>query len=165
MSATTERRTSIAELQPAFVARRSEASTFERTSFTFGAHRSLPPTHNQSREFGMYRLIDKLHSYRSLYKDWDGYGGEPATYASWSNALEFVSRLAIRFSAPVPMLAGDGEISLFWKKDGRYLEISFPGDNTYHFIFQYSQEQFASDDISLEGNYLDDTLIAYMGRI
>lgn len=167
MSAVMERRTSISEPQPVLVSapRKSESSTFEPTSFAYGAGRSLPSTHSKSRDFGMYKLIDKLHSYRGLHKDWDGYGGEPATYASWSNAIEFVRALPIRFNAPVPMLAGDGEISLFWREHGHYLEISFPGDNTYHFIFQGDKEQFASADVPFEVNRLDASLIAYLGRI
>jgi hypothetical protein len=164
MSAVLDRPTSIAEFQTALVSRETRSSTFEQSSFVSGACRSLPPTHNQSREYGINRLLDKLYSYRGLCRDWDGYGGEPATYESFTSALAFVERLPIRFNAPIPMLAGDGEISLFWKDHGFYLEISFPGDGTYHYIFQSYEEQFASDDIPFE-NGLDASLIAFMGRI
>ncbi|AZO85930.1 hypothetical protein BOO88_25890 [Stutzerimonas stutzeri] len=63
------------------------------------------------------------------------------------------------------MLAGDGEISLFWKDNGCYLEVSFPGDNTYHYIFKNDKEQFASPDIPFDGNGLDASLTAHLGRI
>lgn len=162
MSAVIERPVSIAEFQTALASLETKAPTFEQTSFAYG---SLPPTHTQSRPHGIHRVLDKLYSYRGLCQDWDGYGGEPATYASFSNAVEFVNRLPIRFNAPVSMLAGDGEISLFWKDNGCYLEVSFPGDNTYHYIFQNGKEQFASADIPLNGSGLDASLTAYLGRI
>jgi hypothetical protein len=163
MSAVIERPVSIAKFETALASRETETPTFEQTSFAYGG--SLPPTHTQSRAHGISRVLDKLYSYRGLCQDWDGYGGEPATYASFSNAVEFVNRLPIRFNAPVSMLAGDGEISLFWKDSGCYLEVSFPGDNTYHFIFQNDYEQYASADIPLDGNGLDAAFIAYLDRI
>lgn len=162
MSTVRERPVSIAEFQTALASRETEAPTFEQTSFVSG---SLPPTHVQSRSHGIHRVLDKICSYRGLCLDWDGYGGEPATFASFSNAVEFVNRLPIRFNPPASMLAGDGEISLFWKDNGCYLEVSFPGDNTYHFIFQNDNEQFASADIPFDNNGLDASFTAYLGRI
>ncbi|AZD58369.1 hypothetical protein C4K18_0365 [Pseudomonas chlororaphis subsp. aurantiaca] len=63
----------------------------------------------------MSRLFATLNMYRNLEANWDGYGGEPATYESMIDALEFLHSLPVRFPAPIPMLAGDGEISLFGK--------------------------------------------------
>jgi hypothetical protein len=125
----------------------------------------LPPTHANSRDVGMSRLYAKLHSYLQAGHDWDGYGGEPATYASWSNAVEFLHVLPIRFDAPIPMLAGDGEISLFWKEADSYIEISFPGDGTFHYIYNAPGQRFASADLALNEAVLHSGFLAHLGLV
>lgn len=167
MSAVMERRSTIVELPLSLfdTPREREPSTFDRTSFTYGANRSLPPTHARSRDFAMYKLTERLHMYRGLNEDWDGYGGIPATFGSFINTIEFVKQLPIRFNLPISMLAGDGEISLFWKQGGHYLEASFPGDNTYHYIYKNGDNKYASPDLRLDTPQLDAKFIEILGRI
>lgn len=167
MSTVMERRSSIVEFPSSLVdtPRESEPTTFDRTSFTYGANRSLPPTHAKSRDFATYKLTERLHMYRGLDEGWDGYNGAPATFGSFTNTIEFVKKLPIRFTLPVSMLAGDGEISLFWKCDGHYLEASFPGDNTYHFIYKSGDSKYASPDLMLDSPQLDAKFIEILGRI
>lgn len=130
-----------------------------------GLFAQLPPTHVNSREVGMSRLYAKLNGYMHAGYDWDGYGGEPATYASWSNAVEFLHVLPIRFEAPVPMLAGDGEISLFWKDTDRYIEISFPGDGTFHYIYNAPGVRFASADLALNEKVLHTGFLTHLDLV
>jgi len=113
----------------------------------------------------MSSLTERLMMYRSLEDDWDGYGGHAATFGSFINALEFTGKLLRRYLIPAAMLAGDGEISLFWKQNGSYLEVSFPGDNTYHFIYKGSSGVYASPDISLTAPQLDLKLLEFLARI
>lgn len=138
-------------------------STYEElVDISLGAAHILPPTHSKSREFAMARLMDRLNIYRGLEEDWDGYGGQAATFGSFMDSTEFVKKIPLYFDVPASMLAGDGEISLFWKKNGGYLEASFPGDNTYHFIYKGCDDVYASPDISLDGRQLDGRLLYYL---
>jgi hypothetical protein len=51
---------------------------------------------------------------------------------------------------PLSMLAGDGEVSLYWSyPDVACLEVSFPGDATCHFIASRENERYASDDLDV----------------
>lgn len=125
----------------------------------------LPPTHEASQTAAVARLFGQLHDYRSLEDDWDGYGGIPATYGSFISAIEFVQSLGKRFSLPKPMLAGDGEISLFWEKNKRYLEISFPGDGTYHYIYKDPDSQFASPDFPLNAKSISSNFNKYLEQV
>ncbi|MWV11174.1 hypothetical protein F3I62_03605 [Pseudomonas sp. R-28-1W-6] len=167
MGAVAERSSTI-EQPKAFLVESNQAqwpSTHAQVTIAPGRMRMLPPTHAKSWEYAMARLTEKLFMYRGLDEDWDGYGGQPATYGSFSNAMEFVQKLTKRFELPASMLAGDGEISLFWKRNGSYLEISFPGDNSYHFIYKDSNEVFASPDLSFDTYQLDSQFIGYLARI
>lgn len=152
MAVAMETQTTITDQPVPYVRQITSTGSAPRTVIALGLtgyFAQLPPTHADSREVGMSRLYAKLNAYMHAGYDWDGYGGEPATYASWSNALEFLHVLPIRFKPPVPMLAGDGEISLFWKDSERYVEISFPGDGTFHYIYNAPGVRFASADLAL----------------
>ncbi|MEQ4308560.1 hypothetical protein ABNM12_11420 [Pseudomonas syringae] len=106
----------------------------------------LPATHESSKAIKMRGLYQELASYSELKPNWDGYGADPALTASLIDARIFVSSLPPRFELPKPMLASDGEISLYWDLCGAYLETSFPGDGTFHYIFNKGPIRFSSDD-------------------
>lgn len=166
MSAVAERRSTIEQPKPALIesAQGQWPSTLSKSSIAAGGHRLLPPTHFKSWDYAMSSLTERLLTYRGLEDDWDGYGGQAATFGSFTNAIEFASKLIRRFVVPASMLAGDGEISLFWKQNGSYLEVSFPGDNTYHFIYKDSAEIYTSPDISLAAHHLDSKLLSLLPR-
>lgn len=169
MAAAMEIQTTIIEQPPAFVRRvtssGSAPQTLLRQGLFAGFSQALPPTHSDSRDIGMSKVYAKLASYLHVGDNWDGYGGEPATYASWVNALEFLHVLPVRFEAPIPMLAGDGEISLFWKDSDRYLEVSFPGDSTFHYIFNAPGEKFASADLPLNETAINASFVAHLDMV
>lgn len=155
-----------AEVAPAMIdVSSSRPSTLDRTGFVYGAAKSLPPTHVRSREVSFYKLNERLMQFRILESGWDGYDGQPATFGSFTDAMTFTSRLPVRYNPPASMLTGDGEISLFWKKQTAYLELSFPGDGTYHFIYKGGSIRYASRDIDLSVPGLDAELLEYLERI
>lgn len=167
MSAVADRRSTMAPPRAWLVdsARGQLPSTLEQNSISFGTNRTLPSTHLKSWDYAMCNLAERLYMYRGLEEDWDGYGGQAATFGSFTNAMEFVKKITRRFDVPASMLAGDGEISLFWRKNGSYLEVSFPGDNSCHFIYKADGEVYASQDISLDTHQLDPKLFDYLVRI
>lgn len=168
MAVAMETQTTIADQPPSYVMQVSTTRNAPKTVINHGVSGlfvQLPPTHANSREVGMSRLYAKLHAYMHAGYDWDGYGGEPATYASWSNAVEFLHVLPIRFEAPVPMLASDGEISLFWKDAERYIEISFPGDGTFHYIYNAPDARFASADLALNEAVLQHVFVTHLDLV
>jgi len=98
----------------------------------------------------MKSLEQLLHSYQSLPLGWDGYGGVPAHQSSVEDALTWLATLPAEGPLPLSMLAGDGEVSLYWSyPDVVYLEVSFPGDVTCHFIASRENERYASDDLDV----------------
>jgi hypothetical protein len=98
----------------------------------------------------MKSLEQLLHSYQSFPLGWDGYGGVPAHQSSVEAALTWLATLPAEGPLPLSMLAGDGEVSLYWSyPDVGYLEVSFPGDTTCHFIASCDHERYASDDLDI----------------
>lgn len=109
----------------------------------------LPQTHGLSRFMGKVRLSRALERYKELEAGWDGYSADAAIPESVIEARLFLSVIPERFDLPVPMLACDGEVSLYWETSTAYLETSFPGDGTFHYIFNAPGQRIASDDIDI----------------
>jgi hypothetical protein len=156
--------------RPAFASKVTSGSSAPKTygfsGYSFDVLKvSLPPTHEKSREVNMGRLYSVLSSYERLGYDWDGYGGEPANHCSMVDAIEFLQLLPLSSEVPIPMLAGDGEISLFWEARDNYLEASFPGDGTFHYIFNSGVERFASLDLSLNETKLGSEFFPYLRKV
>lgn len=128
---------------------------------------SLPATHMLAQQESRNQLYARVHYFTRLPQDWDGYDGIPATYESWISAVEFIQLLPNRVDTPFAMLSGDGEISLFWENAKNYLEVSFPGDGTYHYIFtsQDRDIQFASDDLSLNERSINKNFIKHLEMV
>lgn len=98
----------------------------------------------------MNSLEQVLRSYQELPLGWDGYHGVPALQSSVGNALRWLSTLPANSVLPQPMVAGDGEVSLYWSCEQiLYLEVSFPGDSTCHFIASGEHERYGSDDLDI----------------
>lgn len=166
MSTVLERPSTFADAPPALInISGARPVTLDRMGFVHGTATSLPPTHAKSREFALYKLNERVIQFRNLEDGWDGYDGQAATFGSFIDAGTFISRLPVRFSPPAAMLSGDGEISLFWKKHGVYLEVSFPGDGTYHFIYKGGAARYASRDIDVTTPEYDPELLEYLDRV
>ena len=105
------------------------------------------------------RPIDEAaESLLELYKDcsepnWDGYGANPVSKDSISEALEFIQLLPSSFPIPQILAEPSGEIGLEWYKDKKMIfAISFNGNGmiTYAGIFGSKKihgEEYFGDSI------------------
>lgn len=76
-------------------------------------------------------LVYSIRSYRAYEDDWDGYGGKAPFNATVEDTITFLRLFPDKFAFPYSGLAGDGQISLFWKQDNIFIELSFNGDGMY----------------------------------
>jgi len=119
-------------------------------------------TSDEGLALGRVRLEGKLGEYASLSEDWDGYGGVPARPQSIIDARRFLNLLYARAPIPRPMLAGSGEISLFWESGNNYAEVSFPGDRTFHYFIDSPGLTTNEDDLSVERGALPSQLADFL---
>lgn len=119
-------------------------------------------TREDSKTLAKWALLRELASYADLEPEWDGYSAEPANVDSIAEARVFISSLPTGCPVPRSTLASDGEISLYWDRNGHYLETSFPGDGTYHFIFSAPGVRFGSKDIYVTTPTIDPEFLSYL---
>lgn len=112
-----------------------------------------------------WALVRELAGYADLEPEWDGYSAEPANVDSITEARIFISSLPTGCPVPRSTIASDGEISLYWDKVGNYLEASFPGDGTYHYIYTAPGVRFGSKDIHVTMPTIDPEFLAYLVSI
>lgn len=80
-------------------------------------------------------IEEAFQSLLELYKDcseknWDGYGANPVSKDSISEALDFIQSLPSSFPVPQILAEPSGEIGLEWHKGKRLIfAISFSGRN------------------------------------
>lgn len=104
-------------------------------------------------------LKNTIIEYLMLPSGWDGYSGQSGRLDSIVDALVFVESLPADRACPKSMLASNGEVSVYWElsessssgniDEPFYLEVSFPGDSTYHYIANSAQERIGVDDVPL----------------
>ena len=75
----------------------------------------------------------RLMSYLDLKNGWDGFGGMAPTSSAVSDALEFLRQVPGNIPVPQPMLSGDGEVGLLWKRGEVYIDIGFIGDKLFSY--------------------------------
>lgn len=84
-------------------------------------------------------IEEAAESLLELYKDcseknWDGYGANPVSKDSISEALDFIQLLPSSFPMPQMLAEPSGEIGLEWYKDKKMIfAISFNGKNMITF--------------------------------
>lgn len=122
-------------------------------------------TRADSKTLARWALLRELASYADLEPEWDGYSAESANADSITEARVFITSLPTNCPVPRSSLASDGEISLYWAKNGHYLEASFPGDGTYHFIYTAPGVRFGSKDIHVTTPTIDSEFLAYLVSI
>lgn len=125
----------------------------------------IPSTHEMGKILKSQKLYQDLAAYSKLEPGWDGYNADPVMPGSLIDARVFVSSLPPQYFLPEPMLASDGEISLYWEINGVYLEASFPGDGTYHYIFNAGSVRFASDDVHVSSPLVNREFLSYLASI
>lgn len=112
-----------------------------------------------------WMLVREVASYSDLEPEWDGYAAEPANADSITEARLFISSLPTGYPVPRSTLASDGEISLYWDRNGKYLEASFPGDGTYHYILTAPGVRFGSKDLHVTTPAIDPGFLAHLVSI
>lgn len=125
----------------------------------------LPPSHESSHVMRIAKIESYLRHYLELDAGWDGYQGVPARTQSFVDAISFIKKLPYQAPAPKTMLSGSGEISLYWEDHCRYAEAAFPGDGSFHFIFDAEDSTLVLDDISPESDSLPLEIVKSIGNI
>lgn len=91
------------------------------------------------------KTLKELESYKLLESNWDGYDCPKPIIPNIDKAINFLNLLEKnKFQAPTPMIAGDGEVGLYWTtprdvKDSYYIEISFDTDEGYCFFYEFEK--------------------------
>jgi hypothetical protein len=80
-------------------------------------------------ELSIRPLKDKIEAYRALAHGWDGPNSKPPAPAAVEAATRFLESLSPGVSLPEVTLAGDGEISISWRDEYKFVDISFYGDH------------------------------------
>jgi hypothetical protein len=73
-------------------------------------------------------LASEIMASRHLHKNWDGEGGMAPSKEAMSDALAFLELLPLNAKLPKTTISGDGEVGLYWKTPGGYIDIGFLGD-------------------------------------
>lgn len=118
---------------------------------------------NVVRRHDFSKLIDEVREYLKLSDNWDGYGGCRPKVAVIETAIQFLETLKeTHVSLPKSMLAGDGEVSIFWKKDDLYIEIGFDDENQYSYLINHKNQAFGKDDCDFSQKLIDLDLLSYI---
>jgi hypothetical protein len=134
-------------------------------SYNLANETLLPSTLESTKALNLRALYQELGGYSDLKPGWDGYDADAVMSESQVEARVFLSSLPPRLDLPKPMLASDGEISLYWDLRGAYLEASFPGDGTFHYIFNKGSFRFASDDHPVTSPVLNAEFLSFLEAI
>ena len=85
---------------------------------------------------------DKLHAellaYLDLPESWNGYEGEPPSFDSVIDAINFLTMRPDDIPLPYPQIAPDGEVGLYWRVDEVYAEVGFYGDGDCSYYARYT---------------------------
>lgn len=96
------------------------------------------------------KTIAKLQEYKKLPLQWDGYEAEIPNYDDINNCIVLVNLIyEKKLKIPKPMIASDGEISLFWEYNDNYMEIGFI-ENKYSFYIDINGTEICSQNSPIE---------------
>ena len=94
------------------------------------------------------RVEEDILRYKELVKGWDGYEGTAPTEGTISSALLFISLIRLEgFPAPTTTLSSNGEVSLYWEAEGRYLEVGFEEEGTLSYLIDSKDTTKGEDDL------------------
>jgi hypothetical protein len=109
---------------------------------------------------------NELREYLWLEEGWDGVRSVPAPASAVENAISFLHRFPDTLMQPTPMVASDGEVGLYWRYQGAYVELEFAGDGM---MFGYGRDlngkELLIDDVSLDSTEGMENAIATLTRI
>ena len=104
---------------------------------------------------GDFDLLYRLEAFRSCPDSERWPASEWPSEIAFADARAFIELLLLR-SIPLPYLslADDGEINLFWQKDGVHIDLGFYGTGTYsYFAHGKDGERLYGDDVSVSGGF------------
>lgn len=78
-------------------------------------------------------LLAKIECLADLVMGWDGPGSVRPTDQTIAKAVAFVSSIPASVTPPELAAAGDGEISLFWRTDKLFVDVSVGSDGAAAF--------------------------------
>lgn len=111
------------------------------------------------------KLREKLYSYRDLKDNWDGYGGVRPKEEIVLTTEKFIN--SMQDNAIIPpkiMVAGSGQIALFWKNKADYIEVDFEDEGTFSYFCKINGRVQGYDDIQVNGK-IPEYLYACIGNI
>lgn len=96
------------------------------------------------------RVNRELKNYLYFLDGWDGPDSKPPPESAVSDAVQMLWALPSNILAPIPMVAGDGEVGLYWKWENAYAELNFFGDGCFtYFAKDLDGNKYYADDVSL----------------
>ncbi len=94
------------------------------------------------------KVIHELDSYLELPDNWDGYNGTHPTEEVVATVKKFLNFLNDKqLHTPDIMLAGTGEVALFWKHKDDYIEVSFEDKDQLTYFFTINDKFYGEDDV------------------
>lgn len=103
---------------------------------------------------GYMSLERELYGYLQLEPDWDYNGGIVPQRDCIEAGCDILKKLKeFELPAPKSMLASDGEVCFYWKKDGRYIEIGIEDRSHFSYLIDNRQEPFGEDGCRIDNFY------------
>lgn len=127
-----------------------EPSSFSLVSLQMPTVYQILSSNTLPEEYsGLYKQTEReLLDYLALDEDWDGYGGVVPDEAVVQTCINFLHLLNVKGIAPPrPMLDGQGEVSLFWRRDESYFEIGFEEEGLFSYFSRHNGIISGDDDI------------------
>lgn len=119
---------------------------------------------NYIRENSFNKVERELHSYLQLNSNWDDEGALVPDASSVDMSIKFLSLLkTYQLPLPKPMLANDGEVCLYWKKQNFYIEIGFRENGLFTYLVDDFNIPFGESDCALD-NFLRTKLYASLNN-
>ena len=106
-------------------------------------------------------LTASLRRYGFLQPGWDGEGTVPPKPEAVADAVAFVNLLSSDVARPEPMAAGDGEVGVYWRRGGAFIDVGFFGDGLICYYAEGTAQGTAiHGDIPFTGETIPEDLLA-----
>lgn len=107
-------------------------------------------TINESPNARQRSAIERnLIKFKYLKPNWDGYDGSPPKDGAVFDAVEFLRRLPRNVKLPKEMVAGDGDVGLYWDDGKVFIELGFNGSGRYYFYAEDANDEASGDDLNV----------------
>lgn len=94
---------------------------------------------------------NELRGYLRLEEGWDGVNSVAPSELAVENAVLFLYRFPDALTQPIPMVAADGDVGLYWRHQNAYVELEFAGDGMmFGYARDFNGKETFIDDVSLD---------------